>query len=91
MPIIQPMENTINLVILLLLLTFLSSWLVLDYLYAPKHHPKEPPVVPSSIPYIGHILGLLRHGSKYYQTTRYHVVASCAVYFSRRLANDFDP
>ena len=45
-------------------------WLVLDHLYAPKHLPGEPPVVSSSIPYIGHILGLLRHGTRYYQKTR---------------------
>ena len=39
-------------------------------LYIPKHHRNEPPLVPSTIPLVGHILGLLRHGSLYYQLTR---------------------
>ena len=43
----------------------------LHFLYTPRHAPSEPPVVASSIPYIGHILGLLRHGTRYYQITRY--------------------
>ena len=31
---------------------------------------KEPPLFPHPVPYIGHILGLLRHGTRYYEMTR---------------------
>lgn len=32
--------------------------------------PREPPRVSPSIPIIGHVLGLVRHGAKYYTITR---------------------
>lgn len=47
-----------------------AIWYLLDYLYTPKHHPDEPPLLSSHIPYIGHILGLFRHGTRYYEATR---------------------
>ncbi|KAL8808469.1 MAG: hypothetical protein Q9182_000019 [Xanthomendoza sp. 2 TL-2023] len=37
--------------------------------YIPRHHPDEPPVIPSTIPLIGHIIGLIRYGGRYYQMT----------------------
>lgn len=46
-----------------------ASWYLLDYLYIPRHLPGEPPAVRPSIPYLGHIIGLLRHGTKYYEIT----------------------
>ena len=55
---------------LLLLAAILAVVYVLDRLLTPQRFSNEPPVVSHSIPYIGHILGLLRHGSKYYQITR---------------------
>ena len=55
---------------LLLLAAAVAVLLVLDRLITPQRFPNEPPVVPHLIPYIGHILGLLRHGSRYYQITR---------------------
>lgn len=48
-----------------------ALWCLLDYFYAPRHHPDEPPVVRASIPYIGHLIGLLWYGTRYYQITRY--------------------
>ena len=39
---------------------------LLELYYIPKHAANEPPVVSSTIPYIGHVLGLLRHGTRYY-------------------------
>ena len=58
--------------ILILTLTAVAGvWYLLDYLYAPKPLPNEPPSVSPSIPYIGHILGLLQHGTRYYETIRY--------------------
>ena len=73
------MEGTPNLISLFLLAAAIALWFVLDYLYAPRHETNEPPVVSSSIPYVGHILGLLRYGTKYYQITRY-VQHACTEY-----------
>lgn len=47
-----------------------ASWYLLDYLYIPRHLPNEPPAVRPWIPYIGHIIGLLLHGTKYYEIIR---------------------
>ena len=57
---------------LLLVLAILSAttWYALDYFYVPKQLPNEPPLVGHHIPYIGHIIGLLRHGTRYYQIIR---------------------
>ena len=48
----------------------LIVWYILDHVYVPKHLSNEPPLLPSTIPYIGHIMGLLRHGSGYFEITR---------------------
>lgn len=48
----------------------LFVWYVLDHVYVPKHLSNEPPLLPSRIPYIGHIIGLLRHGTRYFEITR---------------------
>ena len=65
------MEGSINsLLLLLLAVSSTAAWYLLDSLYAPKKYPNEPPLVPQFIPYIGHILGLLRHGTRYFEITR---------------------
>lgn len=46
-----------------------AIWCLLDWLYAPKHGPDEPPVLPPRIPYVGHIIGLLQHGTRYFEIT----------------------
>lgn len=58
---------------MLIILTVLIvvTWYILDYFYAPKLLINEPQLVPHSVPYIGHILGLLRNGTKYYEIMRY--------------------
>ena len=58
---------------MIIILTVLTTitWFILDYYYAPKLLENEPPLVPHhSVPYIGHILGLLRYGTRYYELTR---------------------
>lgn len=55
---------------LLLLAAIIALSFVLDRLFTRQKFSNEPPVVSQSIPYIGHILGLLQHGYKYYQITR---------------------
>ena len=57
---------------LALLFVLSAVWLGLSFFNSPKRDSREPPVLRSSIPYIGHILGLLRHGTRYYEQTRYY-------------------
>lgn len=65
------MESGYNLPLLLILAAAAAAaWYALDYFWAPRLSPKEPPLLPHPIPYIGHILGLLRHGTRYYEMTR---------------------
>ena len=33
--------------------------------------PREPPVVPASVPYIGHVIGIMRNKFNYYVQLRY--------------------
>lgn len=65
------MENDLNFSLLLLLAAVgTAAWYAIDYFCAPRLSPKEPPLLTHPIPYIGHILGLLRHGTRYYEITR---------------------
>ncbi|KAH8702815.1 cytochrome P450 [Phaeosphaeriaceae sp. PMI808] len=41
------------------------SWVLHRFLVLP-HNPNEPPLIPSAIPIIGHVIGLLRYGNNYY-------------------------
>ncbi|OCT48058.1 putative cytochrome P450 [Cladophialophora carrionii] len=40
----------------------IHRFLAIDY------DPREPPIIKPGIPYIGHILGIIRHGAKYFDT-----------------------
>jgi hypothetical protein len=42
----------------------LHRFLAIDY------DPREPPIIKPRIPYIGHILGIIRHGTKYFDTVK---------------------
>lgn len=42
----------------------LLLWLV--YCLTPIHDPDEPPLIPTSVPVLGHLYGMLRSGSRYY-------------------------
>jgi hypothetical protein len=33
-----------------------------------KIDPREPPVIPPTIPYVGHLLGMLIYGSRYFKS-----------------------
>ena len=52
-------------VTLVLLVGFVAVCYLLQYYHAPKNAPNEPPVLSHPIPYVGHIIGLLRHGPAY--------------------------
>ena len=65
------MERGLNSSLLLLVAVAAgAAWYALHYFCAPRLSPKEPPLLPHPIPYIGHILGLLRYGTRYYEMTR---------------------
>ncbi|EGD95163.1 hypothetical protein TESG_02655 [Trichophyton tonsurans CBS 112818] len=42
---------------------------LLRYL-SPKYDPREPKLLPQSIPLVGHVIGMVRHGLGYYTTLR---------------------
>lgn len=66
------MEISLNTSLLLVLaIALATTWYALDYFYIPKQLPNEPPLVGHYVPYIGHIIGLLRHGTRYYEIIRY--------------------
>jgi hypothetical protein len=52
----------------------LASLSFLAVLYAVlrprKWSPDEPPLIPSSLPYIGHAVGMLREGGRYFRVLR---------------------
>lgn len=52
----------------LLLLSFVVYFA--NQRFGPKYDPKEPPVLPQRLPYLGHLIGLWRHGLSYYRTLR---------------------
>ena len=48
-------------------LVITSGSYILLRVFQPKHHSQEPAVIPQGIPYIGHIVGIVKHGLGYYQ------------------------
>jgi hypothetical protein len=50
---------------LLVVLVGACTFLILIRLLAPKQDPREPPLAPTTIPYIGHAIGLLRRSFNY--------------------------
>jgi hypothetical protein len=45
--------------------------ILLVRLFGPKIDPREPPVVHPKIPFIGHIIGMMREGPSYLKNIRY--------------------
>lgn len=51
--------------------TFVATLLVTaNYFFGPKYDPREPPVIHQKIPYIGHVIGLLQYGLRYFEVLR---------------------
>ena len=44
---------------------------LIDYFLGAKLDPKEPPLVPSTIPYVGHLIGMIRRRTRYLVDVRY--------------------
>ena len=43
----------------------LTFYLILYRLQTVKSHPDEPPIIPSAVPYVGHLLGMALKGGRY--------------------------
>lgn len=53
--------------ILLFMLGALSIvFVVAKWLLHVDYDPREPPIIPHPIPYVGHIIGMFRHGAAYF-------------------------
>ena len=63
-------HSGLSLLLLLALITLLVYFLF-NFSLGKQHDPREPPCIPKPIPYIGHLLGLIRHGTRYYAQVRY--------------------
>lgn len=50
-------------------------YITIQYFATRKVDPREPPVISSTLPYLGHILGILQNGGKYYKMIRYIIMS----------------
>ncbi len=41
-----------------------------NYFLGPTYDPREPPVIHQKIPYLGHVIGLLQYGLRYFEVLR---------------------
>ncbi|KAL9105199.1 MAG: hypothetical protein Q9187_008767, partial [Circinaria calcarea] len=60
------MEGKIDVTTLVVLAVATGLYFILEYFMGIKLDPKEPPLISSTIPYVGHIIGLIRNGTRYY-------------------------
>ena len=68
---------------LIVLAIVVLAWFGWEKYETFSHSEKEPPLIPQKIPFFGHLIGLLRHGSRYYAKVRF-VVADTSSLESRR-------
>jgi hypothetical protein len=47
------------------------SSLLLYSLSSPRTDPREPPILKPAVPFVGHIVGLVRHGVDFFDILRY--------------------
>lgn len=59
-----------KLLLLIVVGVFGLLYSLLRYFTDVKKDSKEPPFIPQIIPYVGHLLGVLRYGPKYYDRIR---------------------
>ncbi|KAI4163202.1 MAG: hypothetical protein LQ342_003135 [Letrouitia transgressa] len=45
----------------------IALFLSVNYFLGPKYDPREPPVIHQKFPYVGHIIGLLQYGLRYFE------------------------
>ena len=70
------MAGKIHAATLVLLAMATGLYFVLEYFMGIRLDSKEPPLVSSTIPYVGHVIGLIRTGTRYYAKMRYEFVIS---------------
>ena len=63
--------NSVLTALLLFPFGIIVTLLLVERALRPHHARNEPPIVASRIPFIGHLLGLFKHGTRYFSTTRY--------------------
>ncbi len=60
------MAEIIQLTTLLVLLASLAAvYVIAACVVSLKHHTREPPLLPHSVPFFGHLIGMIRHGPHY--------------------------
>jgi len=69
---VATMAITADTLFLLMLLGVATvPYILLRHLFTVKQDPKEPPFLPQKIPFIGHIIGIIRHNTGYYANLTY--------------------
>ena len=56
--------------LLVTLILVVILYATVQYFATRKIDPREPPIVFSTLPYLGHVLGMLLNGSKYHKIIR---------------------
>jgi hypothetical protein len=58
--------------ILLITIGILSiTILAVRKLLRVDHDPREPPIIPHQIPFVGHVIGMFRYGARYFDIIKY--------------------
>lgn len=70
------MEGKMNPTVLILLAIAAGLYFVLEHFIGVKIDQKEPPLISSTIPYVGHLIGIIRYGTKYYAKMRYGILGT---------------
>lgn len=65
------MDGVSQAMLLVALAVGVGTYLMLVRILGAKQDPQEPPLIPATIPYIGHVIGFMRSKSNYYVQLRY--------------------
>lgn len=64
------MDLSVAFTTVMALLAAVVGYISIIYLLSPKYDPREPPVLSHFIPYVGHIIGMIRYGTSYFEMLR---------------------
>lgn len=62
--------SKMNLILLLILVFLVAVCYAVSHILEARHDAREPPTLPSSIPVVGHVIGMLRKKARYYVQLR---------------------
>lgn len=65
------MEFNLSLMIVVTLGIGTSMFMILAFFLSVKQDPREPPYIPQTIPWVGHLIQVIRKGTRYYDRVRY--------------------